>query len=266
MARKVGGLEPRDADGMNAGDGWSAVAAEWASLWGGFAAPARDAVLAATGIGAGSRVLDIGCGSGEFLALAAMTGARVAGIDPAPGMLAIAREAAPGADLRLGQAERLPWPDASFDVVTAFNALQFADDTLDALAEAVRVTEPGGLIAVVNWAERALNDIDTIEAALAVADGEEPVPDGDLRPAGGLESLFAEAGLELVAAELIELDWTAPDDDGLVRGVLLGEDEPGRASFAPVVLEAARPFRDASGGYRLRNAFRLAIARTPSPV
>jgi SAM-dependent methyltransferase len=244
-------------------DGWSAVAAEWATLWGGFAAPARDAVLAATGIGPGSRVLDVGCGSGEFLAFAQSAGATAAGVDPAPGMLAIARRTAPAADLRLGRAERLPWPNASFDVVTAFNALQFAPDTLDAVAEAVRVTEPGGLIAVVNWAERALNDIDTIEAALAAADGEEPVPDGDLRLPGGLESLIEEAGLELVAADLIEVVWTAADDDSLVRGVLLGADEQSRASFAPVVIEAARPFRGDSGDYRLRNAFRLAIARTP---
>lgn len=252
-----------DQDDVASDDGWSAVAAEWAERWGGFAAPARDAVLAETAIGPGSRVLDIGCGSGEFLALATQAGARAAGVDPAPGMLAIARPLVPEADLRLGRAEHLPWPDSSFDVVTAFNALQFADDTLGALAEAARVTRPGGFIAVVNWAERALNDIDTIEAALAVADGEEPVPDGDLRAAGGLESLFSEAGLDLAGVRLVDVVWTASDDDALVRGVLLGEDAQGRASFGPVVLDAARPFRDGSGGYRLRNAFRLAIARTP---
>jgi len=244
-------------------DGWSSVAADWAALWAPFAAPVRDAVLVATGIGPGTRVLDIGCGSGEFLALAGRAGARVAGIDPAPGMLGLARRAAPDADLRPGTAETLPWPDASFDVTTAFNALQFADDTLDAVAEAVRVTVPGGLLAVANWAERARNDIETIEDALARADGEEPLPDGDLRPAEGLEALVSDAGLALVATELIEVDWRLPDDDTLVRGMLLGEDEPVRASLAPVVLDAARPFRDDRGGYLLRNAFRAVVARTP---
>ncbi|MFF1879537.1 class I SAM-dependent methyltransferase [Leifsonia sp. NPDC058230] len=245
-------------------DGWSSVAGEWAELWGGFADPARRAVIAATGIGSGFRVLDIGCGSGELLAMLDRLGVAAAGIDPAPGMVALARTKAPRADVRLGSAESLPWPDGGFDVACAFNALQFAEDTLDAVAEAVRVTKPGGLIAVCNWAERSHNDIDTIEAAVAAAHGDEPIPDGDLRPAGGLESLLAEAGLEVVAAELVEVLWTAPDDDTLVRGVLLGEDAAGQAAGAPTVLEAATPFRVAGGGYRLSNAFRFAVARTPA--
>ncbi|WP_431278484.1 class I SAM-dependent methyltransferase [Leifsonia poae] len=245
-------------------DGWSAVAGEWAELWGGFSDPARRAVVAATGIGRASRVLDIGCGSGEFLAMLDGIGADAAGIDPAPGMVALARAAAPKADVQTASAESLPWSDGSFDVVCAFNALQFAEDTLDAVAEMVRVTKPGGLIAVANWAERSRNDIDTIEEALAVADGEEPIPDGDLRPEGGLESLFAEAGLKLVVADIVEVLWTASDDETLVRGVLLGEDAKGQAAGAATVLSAAAPFRTGDGGYRLRNAFRLAVARTPA--
>jgi hypothetical protein len=75
--------------------------------------------------------------------------------------------------------------------------------------------------------------------------------------------LLAEAGLEVVATELVELVWTAPDDDTLVRGVLLGEDAAGQAAGAATVLEAAAPFRTAGGGYRLRNAFRFAVGRTP---
>jgi SAM-dependent methyltransferase len=253
-------------DGEDEGS-WSSVAGEWAELWGDFAEPAQRAVIAATGIGPASRVLDIGCGSGEFLAMLGELGADAAGTDPAPGMVALARKAAPHADVRFGFAESLPWSDGGFDVrfdvACAFNALQFADDTLDAVAEAVRVTKRGGLIAVCNWAERSLNDIDTIEAALAEANGEDPIPDGDLRPAGGLEILLAEAGLEVVATELVELVWTAPDDDTLVRGVLLGEDAAGQAAGAATVLEAAAPFRTAGGGYRLRNAFRFAVGRTP---
>ncbi|MFF1571479.1 class I SAM-dependent methyltransferase [Leifsonia sp. NPDC058292] len=247
---------------MPADDGWSSVAVDWSALWGRLADPARDAVVAATSIGPATRVLDVGCGSGEFLALVERAGGHPSGIDPAPGMLALARAAVPAADVRQGRAERLPWPDASFDVVTAFNALQFADDTVEALGELMRVTVPGGYVAVANWAERERNDIDAIEAAVVEADGEEPTPDGDLRPAGGLESLFEEAGLPLVSAGLVDVVWAVADDDALVRGALLGEDEAVRASLAPVVLAAARPFRD-DGGYRLRNAFRLAIGRLP---
>jgi SAM-dependent methyltransferase len=243
-------------------DAWSAAAADWSELWGDFAEPARLVIVAATGIGAGSRVLDIGCGSGEFLALLERRGARPTGIDPAPGMIALARSLVPDSDVRLGSAEELPWPDGSFDVVAAVNSLQFADDILGALAEAARVAVPGGFVAIANWAERGRNDFNVIDSAVARAAGEEQRPDGYLRQPGGLEQLFADGGLELVTSGLIEAPWEAPDDDTLVRGMLLGEDEAGMVARAPTVLTAARPFRTAAGEYRLINAFRYAVGRT----
>jgi SAM-dependent methyltransferase len=242
-------------------DGWSAVATEWAELWGGFADPVRRVMVETTGVRAGSRVLDVGCGSGEMLALLASLGADAAGVDPAPGMREIARTLAPAADVRDGVAESLPWGDNSFDVVAAVNALQFAHDTDEALAELARVVVPGGFVAVANWAEGARNDLDTIEAALAAAAGEEVRPDGDLRQPGGLERLLSDGGLELVRAELVVAPWEAADDDTLVRGVLLGEDESVLRESRATVLAAARPFRTASGGYRLVNALRCAVAR-----
>jgi SAM-dependent methyltransferase len=243
-------------------DDWSNVAVEWAALWGGFSEPARQALIDASGIRAGSRVLDIGCGSGEFLAMLGRLGAVAAGADPATGMLKLARSGNPAADIRPGTAEALPWPDNSFDVVTAINSLQFADSTAVALAEAMRVTAPGGAVAVANWAEGELNDLNTIEAAVAHADGEELPPDAALRQAGGLESLFRVGGLEVVAAGLVDVPWEAPDDETLVDGVLLGEPAQ-RDEFTRVVVEAAQPFRTASGSYRLVNRFRYAVGRVP---
>ena len=245
-------------------DRWSAVAADWSELWGGFAGPAWHAVVTATGIGPGSRVLDVGCGSGELLAYLGRLGASPAGVDPAPGMVELARSRVPAADVRPGTFEHLPWPDGSFDVVTAFNALQFADDTLDALAECTRVARPGGHVAVANWAEGDRNDLNTLEAAVATAAGEAPLPDGDLRQPGGLERLLVDAGLDDVTGGVVELPWEVPDDDTLVRGVLMGEDPATMAATAATVLAAARPFRTATGGYRLGNAFRFAVGRAPA--
>ncbi|WP_411701188.1 class I SAM-dependent methyltransferase [Conyzicola sp.] len=243
-------------------DGWSAVAAEWSDLWAASAAPAHDALIAASGIRAGSRVLDVGCGSGEFLGTLERLGATGAGVDPAPGMVALARATAPLADIRVGGAESLPWPDGSFDVVVAINALQFAEDTVEALAEFRRVLVPGGLVAVANWAEGARNDLDAIEEAVAAADGEEAGPDGDLRVAGGLEEVLVESGLEVVTAGLVEVPWTAADDETLVRGVLLGADPETKRELAPAVLAAAARFRSGDG-YMLHNAYRFAVARRP---
>jgi 2-polyprenyl-3-methyl-5-hydroxy-6-metoxy-1,4-benzoquinol methylase len=108
------------------GSAWSATAKIWIDHWARLGEPARQMIATETAVGPGKTLLDMGCGSGEFCALAAERGADVAGIDAAEGMIAIARERVPSGDLRVGAIEQLPWDDDSFDVVTGFNSFQFA--------------------------------------------------------------------------------------------------------------------------------------------
>ena len=237
-------------------EGWSEVAAGWSELWADVARPTHDAIIAAAGIGPGARVLDVGCGGGEFLITARDAGAQVTGVDPASGMRERARSR--GLDVRDADAAHLPFADGTFDVVTAVNALQFADDTTAALREFARVLAPGGRIAVANWAEGAQNDVDVIERAVAEADESEPLPDGPLRPAGGLEAAFAGAGLRVVSSGAADAPWSARDEDTLVRGILLGEDAATLDFFRETIVEAAAPFRT-TDGYLLRNAFRWVV-------
>lgn len=105
---------------------WSAGAEVRAEHYAEMSRPAWEAVADATDIGSGTRLLDVACGSGEFAQRASERGAQVYGIDAAEAMIAVAATLAPGADLRVGTLESLPWPDAAFDVVTGFNAFQFA--------------------------------------------------------------------------------------------------------------------------------------------
>jgi SAM-dependent methyltransferase len=103
----------------------------------------------------GERVLDVACGTGNLALPAARTGAAVTGIDIAPNLLAQA-EARAAAErvaisFQLGDAEQLPYETASFDtVVTMFGAM-FAARPERAAAELLRVTRPGGRIAMANW-------------------------------------------------------------------------------------------------------------------
>lgn len=204
-------------------------------------------------------MLDVGCGSGELLADAALLGAEVVGVDPAPDMVALASA---HARVELADAEELPFDAGAFDVVTAINALQMADDTTAALVEAARVTRTGGRVGIAIWAEGARNDLDVLERAIATALDDEPLPDGSLRPAGGLEAALAEAGLEVQDAGVVAVPWTAADDEALVRGVLLGEDASTISEVREAVLAAAARFRLPGGDYVLQNAFRWAVART----
>lgn len=244
-------------------DPWSAVADDWGRYWGTFARPVWEPLLDAAGIGPGNRVLDVGCGSGELLEHLQDQGARPGGVDPAARMVELARARAVGADVRRGDVEHLPFDDAAFDAVLAVNAVQFADDLDDALAEIARVLVPGGVVGLAGWAERSRNDLDGINVALAEADDEDPPEDGPLRLPGGLAAVLADAGWEVLDSGIVPAPWTARNADDLVRGILFGEGEATVADLAPVVVEAAAPFRRPDGGYRLLNAFRWAVARRP---
>lgn len=103
------------------------------------------------GITAGS-VLDVGCGSGILTEeLASRLGPEnVAAVDPSPLVEACAARV-PGADVRRGAAEALPWPDASFDAALSQLVLHFLDDPVAGLAEMGRVTRPGGTVAACSW-------------------------------------------------------------------------------------------------------------------
>lgn len=241
------------------GDHWSEAAEGWSRYWGSVARPAWEALVDAAGIAPGTRVLDVGCGSGEFLAFLAERGAIPLGCDPAPGMLAAAARRAPTAELRAGGFGALPWMPGEVDVVVAVNALSFAPDLDDALAEAARLVGPGGCVAVATWAEAALNDAGRLDAALARDDGEEPSPDDELRLPGGLGELLRASGLREVRDGVATGTWTAVDDDTLVTAILLGEDAAGIAARRDVVLDAARPLRAHDGSTTLRTAFRWAV-------
>lgn len=90
----------------------------------------------------GRQVLDIACGTGDWLTLLAARGGRVHGIDLSARAVEIARTRLPGADLREGVAEHLPFDDARFDVVTCLGSLEHFLDQPRALAEMRRVARP----------------------------------------------------------------------------------------------------------------------------
>lgn len=103
----------------------------------------------------GSRVLDVACGTGNLAVPLARAGHQVTGVDIATNLLQQARERAAAEHLTAtfdeGDAEDLPYPDASFDaVVTMFGAM-FAPRPELVAKELARVLRPGGLLAMANW-------------------------------------------------------------------------------------------------------------------
>ena len=106
------------------------------------------------GVGVGSHVLDVACGTGVLarsaLARAGANG-RVVGADPAPGMLAAAREIEPSIDWVLCSAEALDVDDQTFDCVISQFGMMFFEDRMKSSKEMFRALKPGGSLAIAVW-------------------------------------------------------------------------------------------------------------------
>jgi SAM-dependent methyltransferase len=129
----------------------------------------------------GSRVLDVACGTGNAALVAARRWTEVVGLDFAANLIETGRRraAAEGTDIAFveGDAQALPFEDASFDTVLSVFGVQFAPDQARAAAELLRVTRPGGTIALANWVPGG-----AAEAMFAVTARYSPPPPGLASP------------------------------------------------------------------------------------
>jgi SAM-dependent methyltransferase len=244
-------------------DGWAAVAEP-------LTRPVFETLLDATGVGEGNRVLDVGCGSGLALQLAAERGAEVAGIDVSPGLLGVARLRLPDADLRLGDLQELPWAAGRFDTVLAVNALQFAEDPGCALTEVVRVTGSGGSVAVAMFAEPQRCESTAVHLALSALSPPERQAvhqPYSLSPAGNLERAMTTAGLDVTGAREVPVDWAFPSADVAVRGLLSSGggaralQDNDRDTVETAVRAAVAPFIGGDGRVVMHNVFRVVLGR-----
>jgi SAM-dependent methyltransferase len=109
-----------------------------------------DRVLDAIGAWEGQRCLEVGCGGGLLLERVLAAGGRAAGVDHSPDMLELSMKRNRGAveagalEVKLGEAEQLPWPDGAFDVLLSANTFFFIGRPERALGEFLRVLSPGG--------------------------------------------------------------------------------------------------------------------------
>ncbi len=136
-------------------DGWDESAAAWIAEMGERGDYGREYVLDGPML---ERVrakpfalaLDVGCGEGRFCRMLREAGIAAIGIDPTEALLARARLLDPDGDYRVGRAEALAFPDATFDLVVSY--LTFIDiaDIATAIAEITRVLRPGGVLLIAN--------------------------------------------------------------------------------------------------------------------
>src|SRR6266702_3116711 len=146
------GKETAMGTGKEQAELWGPGARDWSDYNEPMCTPFYETVLDATGVRHGTKLLDVGCGGGFALLLAAARGATVSGLDATPALLDIARERVPDAVLAVGDLEDpMPFEVGAFDVVTAFNSVQYAGDPVAVVKNISQLIRPGGLISLLVW-------------------------------------------------------------------------------------------------------------------
>jgi SAM-dependent methyltransferase len=218
----------------------------------------------------GVRHLDLECGTGMVATLSTSLGSSVSGVDPSPEMLQIARTRVPNGDFRQADMKSLPFGDHSFDLVTAFNVISFAEDPVQTIREAARVTAPGGRIAITTWGKP-----DHMEAAELIASYAALMPPTCPYFFGGpftqseddrLHTTALEGGLMPLTVFDVETAWGYPDEDTALRGLSslpvagLAIAHSGEEKFAQATKTALAPYRQNDGSYRIGATVRCLIA------
>jgi SAM-dependent methyltransferase len=247
---------------------WGTDPQAWADLAEAHNRPLFEAVLDAAHVGNGTRVLDVGCGSGLTLVLARDRGAQPSGIDISTGLLGVARERLPDADLREGDMETLPFADAAFDAVLGVNAFQFAGDPRTALSEAARVVRPGGRVVASLFAAPERSQGTVVHEAMSALSPPEQAGDHApyaLSAPGNLEAAMTAAELQVVGDGEVVCPWRYASMDDAVRGLLCSAggaratEAAGEERVRRVLADAMRPFEH-GGGVTMRNTFRWVAA------
>jgi SAM-dependent methyltransferase len=173
------------------------------------------------GMRAGMRALDVGCGTGMLTAALAerLGAAEVAAVDPSEPFVEACRQRVPGADVRRGSAERLPFDDRSFDAVLSQLVINFLSNVPTGLAEMRRVARRGAVIAACVWDyARGMTMLRTFwDAAVAL----DPEGAGELDEGrrmryctpDELRALWAQAGLEDIEVDELEVSAAYEDFD-----------------------------------------------------
>ncbi|MFH8841577.1 methyltransferase domain-containing protein [Streptomyces sp. NPDC017868] len=229
-------------------------ARDWAEIQERMLVPLYEAVYDRLGVGAGSRLLGLGCGSGLALLMAAARGARVAGADRDHARVELARERLPEGVTVTEE----PPESVRYDVITAFHA---TDGILPELRALTRTAQPGAAVVLAGWGppERCATE-PVLRVAARLADrGPAPGPD--------LDALVAEAGLRPAGSGRVACPFGYADEASAVRGLLSTGvfDEAVRATdpsqVEKEIEEALAPYVRPDGTVWMPNVFRYVVAR-----
>ncbi|HMH46596.1 MAG TPA: methyltransferase domain-containing protein [Solirubrobacteraceae bacterium] len=239
-----------------------------------------ELVVARVGAEPGESLLDVATGSGNVAIPAALAGANVTGLDLTPKLLDVARARASEAGVEVsfveGDAEELPFEDASFDRVTSCFGVMFAPRQQVAAAELVRVARPGATIVFSAWTPEGLNGrmFKTVGSYM-------PAPPPELIPPvmwgneDHVRSLFADSGAELAfERHMVTFEHASPESWLEYNERVLGPAIMAKSALEPqgkwdaLRADLLKLYSDNNEGddgrFRARAEYLLTVARMPA--
>lgn len=222
-------------------EGWGRRAADFAALLEPTAVREYLAVHDRLGVGPGTTLLDMACGSGLAMELARLRGATVAGVDASARLVAVAALRNPDSRVVVGDMAEPHFDEASFDLVTSFRGIWAT--TPAAVAQAGRVLKPGGRVALTFWGDMAESEGGPLFAPFRLATEAQVDHQSDmvsLKRPGVAGAFLTAAGLE--PGELFDVPFVMEfaDAEHYARG--LASTGPG---YEAIQAAGAGAFRDA---------------------
>lgn len=248
---------------------WGQKPSNWSSIQEPMHKSGYDFALNFLSLTPGTKVLDVGCGSGMFSKMAHDEGADVTAVDATNELLAEARKKAPAVNFSQAEMEELPFADHSFDVVCGFNSFQYASDTKNALNEAKRVLKTGGKLVAMIWGDKA--ECQAAVSLKAMGDLLPPPPPGAPGPFALtenhlLEKILEALGLKVINSTDVDSIWDYDDEESALKGLLSAGpsarviEHAGIEKATAALTSSMHPFKQAGGHIVYHNKFRVIIA------
>ena len=260
-------------------EGWQRVADKYDSVWSTSTRQFIPPLLDAAEVSANMSILDIGCGPGYVSTAAAERGATPTGLDFSNEMVAIAKKMFSQIQFKEGDAQSLPFADASFDRVLANFALLHLADPERAIAEAFRVLKSGGKFGFTTWARKEENPFIKLvdDAIKAHADLDVDLPPGPpyylFESKEEFRRALERAGFDgdSMVFKLHTIQWQVPTaryvfdaerNAGVRTAGLLARQTPEALSAIQSAIETAvRPYAKGSGFAIPKAAYVVAVSK-----
>jgi SAM-dependent methyltransferase len=206
---------------------WERAAGVYGATFANATRPFIDDLLDAARVARGTHMLDVACGPGFLASRGRERGAVARGLDFSPAMLAVARARDTDVRFDAGDAEALPYADASFDSVVANFGIHHVPRPGFALREAHRVLRQGGRVAFSFWAEPAENVawklvFDAVARHGDRAAVQAPAPGGGFGTAAQCADALREAGFADCVTRLVRATWRHRNAAAMVAALRTG--------------------------------------------